>query len=49
MVNGFTPAPGDRFSVQTFGSGSGLFAALDGDGPLFTARYNLGDLTLERN
>jgi fibronectin-binding autotransporter adhesin len=46
---GFVPQSGDSFAVLTFGSGSGVFAAIDGDGPLFTASYDPNDVTLVAN
>jgi hypothetical protein len=49
LVNGFVPQSGDGFQVLTFGSGSGVFAALNGDGPLFTPRYDPNDVTLVAN
>jgi hypothetical protein len=49
LVNGFEPNTGDSFEVLTFRSASGRFATLDGDGPLFGAVYDAGDLTLVKN
>jgi hypothetical protein len=49
LVNGFVPQSGDAFAILTFGSGSGVFAALNGDGPLFTPRYDPNDVTLVAN
>jgi hypothetical protein len=48
LVNGSQPASGAHFQVMTFASASGTFAALGGDGSLFTATYNPGDVTLVR-
>jgi hypothetical protein len=49
LVNGFVPTSGDSFAVLTFGSESGVFATINGDGPLFTPNYNPNDLTLVAN
>src|SRR5262249_39645009 len=46
LTGGFVPSSGDSFQVLTFGSGTGVFATIDGDGPLFTPRYDLMDVTL---
>ncbi len=49
LINGFVPNSGDGFAVLTFGSGSGVFAAVNGDGPLFTPSFDAGDVTLVAN
>jgi hypothetical protein len=46
LVNGFVPQSGDGFAVVTFGSGSGVFATINGDGPLFTPHYDPTEVTL---
>jgi hypothetical protein len=49
LTGGFVPNGGDSFTIMTFGSGSGAFARIDGDGPAFTPSYDPGDLTLVAN
>jgi hypothetical protein len=49
LINGFVPNSGDSFQVLTFGSGTGVFATVDGDGPLFTPSYDPMDVTLVAN
>ena len=49
LINGFVPNSGDSFPVLTFGSGTGAFATVDGDGPLFTPSYDPMDVTLVAN
>jgi hypothetical protein len=49
LINGFVPPSGDRFPVLTFGSGTGAFATLNGDGPLFTPSFDPTDVTLVAN
>jgi hypothetical protein len=49
LINGFQPNSGDSFAIMTFGSGSGAFATIDGDGPLFTPSYDPMDVTLVGN
>jgi hypothetical protein len=49
LTGGFVPSSGDRFQVLTFGSGTGAFATVDGDGPLFTPSYDPMDVTLVAN
>jgi hypothetical protein len=46
LISGFVPNTGDSFSVLTFGSVSGVFAAITGDGPLFDPVYDANSLTL---
>jgi hypothetical protein len=46
LTGGFVPNPGDSFQVLTFGSGTGVFATLNGDRPLFTPSYDPMDVTL---
>jgi hypothetical protein len=46
LINGFVPESGNGFAVVTFGSGSGAFASLTGDGPLFTPSFDPVDVTL---
>jgi hypothetical protein len=48
-LTGFGPNSGDSFPVLTFGSGTGVFASVDGDGPLFTPSYDAMDVTLVAN
>jgi hypothetical protein len=48
LINGFVPQPGDRFAVLTFGTSSGVFAAITGDGS-FSPSYDPNDLTLVAN
>jgi hypothetical protein len=49
LINGFQPASGDGFTIMTFSSGSGAFANLNGDGPLFTPSFDATDMTLVAN
>jgi hypothetical protein len=49
LINGFVPQSGNSFQVLTFASGSGMFAALTGDGPLFTPSFDPTDVTLVAN
>jgi hypothetical protein len=49
LINGFVPNSGDSFPVLTFGSGTGVFATVNGDGPLFTPSYDPMDVTLVAN
>jgi hypothetical protein len=49
LINGFQPNAGDSFTIMTFGSGTGAFATLDGDGPLFTPSYDPTEVTLVAN
>ena len=49
LINGFQPESGDSFMILTFGSGTGAFATLNGDGPLFTPSFDPGDVTLVAN
>jgi len=49
LINGFQPNPGDSFTVLTFGSGTGTFATINGDGPLFTPKFDPADVTLVAN
>jgi hypothetical protein len=49
LINGFVPNSGDSFEVLTFGSGTGAFATVNGDGPLFTPSFDPTDVTLAAN
>jgi hypothetical protein len=49
LINGFVPSSGDSFPVLTFGSETGAFATVNGDGPLFTLSYDPTDVTLVAN
>jgi hypothetical protein len=49
LINGFQPPSGDSFQVLSFGSGSGTFTTIDGDGPLFTPSYDPTDVILIAN
>jgi hypothetical protein len=49
LINGYTPTTGDSIIVMRFGSATGTFAALGGDGGLFTANYDPMDVTLTAN
>jgi hypothetical protein len=49
LINGFQPESGASFQILTFGSGSGTFATINGDGPAFTPRYNATDVNLVAN
>ena len=49
LINGFHPDSGDSFQILTFGSGSGTFATLAGDGPAFSPRYNPTNVILVAN
>jgi hypothetical protein len=40
LINGYTPTTGYSISIMTFDSETGMFAALTGDGSLFTANYD---------
>jgi hypothetical protein len=46
LINGFVPPSGDNFRVLTFGSGSGAFATVDGDGGVFSPSFDPTDVTL---
>src|SRR5262249_22598490 len=49
LINGFVPNSGDSFQVLTYGSGTGVFATVNGDGPLFTPSYDPVDVILVAN
>jgi hypothetical protein len=49
LLNGFQPTSGASFVILTFSSGTGTFAAIDGDGPAFTPSYDPTDVTLVGN
>jgi hypothetical protein len=49
LINGFVPNSGDSFTIMTFGSGTGAFATLNGDGPLFTPSFDPTGVTLVAN
>ena len=49
LTGGFVPNSGDSFQVLTFGSGTGVFATVNGDGPLFAASYDPVDVILVAN
>jgi hypothetical protein len=46
LLYGYMPNSGDSFPVLYFGSGSGTFAHVTGDGPLFSVNYDPNDVTL---
>ena len=45
---GFVPAIGDDFQLLTYGSHSGTFATIDGNGLAFSPTYNATNLTITR-
>jgi hypothetical protein len=47
-VGGFVPASGDGFDVLTYGSRSGEFASIQGNGETYTASYGSSALTLTK-
>jgi hypothetical protein len=49
LINGFQLNGGDSFVIMTFGSGTGTFATINGDGPLFTPSFDPTDVTLVAN
>jgi hypothetical protein len=49
MASNFVPPSGAGFAVVAFGSGAGVFAAVTGDGPLFTPSYDPTAVTLVAN
>jgi hypothetical protein len=49
LINGFQPTSGESFTVMTFGSETGVFTTLGGDGPLFTPSFDAMDVTLVAN
>jgi hypothetical protein len=49
LINGFRPERGDSFTIMTFGSGTGTFANINGDGPSFSPFYNPDDVILVVN
>jgi hypothetical protein len=49
LLNGYMPNSGDSFVVMTFGAASGSFAAVTGDGALFSVNYDPNDVTLVAN
>jgi hypothetical protein len=49
LINGFQPNTGDSFPIITFGSGTGTFATINGDGTQFTPSYDPTDVTLVKN
>jgi hypothetical protein len=50
LLTALPPQSGDSFVILTFGSGSGVFATINGDGaPLFTPSYDPTDVTLVAN
>jgi hypothetical protein len=49
LINGVQPNSGASFTIMTFGSDSGMFANLNGDGPLFTPNVDPTDVTLVAN
>lgn len=46
LINGFSPGTGDSFQVMTYGSRTGTFATINGNGQTYTPNYNANDLTL---
>jgi uncharacterized repeat protein (TIGR01451 family) len=46
LLGGFVPPAGTPFNVLTFGSRSGTFATIDGNGQDYTANYTATGLTL---
>lgn len=46
LINGFTPAVNDNFTVMTYSSRTGTFATINGHGQNYTPNYNPTDLTL---
>jgi streptogramin lyase len=49
LINGYTSTTGDSIEVMMFDSATGTFAALGGDGGLFTATYDPMDVPLTAN
>jgi hypothetical protein len=49
LTGGFVPSSGSSFAILTFGSASGVFATLNGDGGLFTPSFGATDVTLVAN
>jgi hypothetical protein len=49
LINGFQPESGASFQILTFGSESGTFATINGDGPALTPHYNATDVNLVAN
>ncbi len=49
LLGGYVPNSGDSFPVMTFAAEVGSFAAVTGDGPLFTVVYDPNDVTLVAN
>jgi hypothetical protein len=50
LLTAILPPSGESFVILTFGSGSGVFATINGDGgPLFTPSYDPTDVTLMAN
>jgi hypothetical protein len=45
-LNGYTPPGGSTYTVLTYGSRSGAFATLNGNGQSYLVNYNASDLTL---
>jgi hypothetical protein len=46
LINGFTPTSGDSFQVMTYGSHTGTFATINGNGQTYIPNYNASNLTL---
>jgi hypothetical protein len=46
LINGFTPGAGDSFQVLNYGSHSGAFATINGNGQTYTPTYGATNLTL---
>jgi uncharacterized repeat protein (TIGR01451 family) len=46
LQGGFVPADGTSFNVLTFGTRTGIFATIDGNGQEYTANYTATGLTL---
>jgi len=49
LINGSVPGSGDRFTVPTFGWGTGAFPAIGGEGSLFNLGFDSTDGTLVAN
>ena len=45
LINGFTPVTGDSFQVLNYGSHSGAFATINGNGQAYTPTYGATNLT----
>lgn len=45
-INGFTPSGGESFQVMTYGSHTGVFSSINGNGQTYTPNYSPNNLTL---